>query len=427
MSFLQSRRNLLLIGLFVLLVGLTIALSISQQRTETQSSAGASTTLFFTPSSTSSSPIQKNIGETVSFDVMINPGNNLPSIVRLEMNFDGTKLAAEGTTPFVVNSTAFPQVLDQQVSTGKVIVVASIGSDGTKAIASETKVGTLTLKTLAATTPPVSITFGSSSSVLSVAATDNATDNVLSTTTPAYVRVAASPTATPTMTPTPTRTPTPTGVSSPTVTPTRTPTPTPLITNTPTPTKTPTPTPTPAVTKVSLSLLLHGIGKGGDSANPGGTGNTSPTRTQRTVTLEVSNQQNQLVLTKQGTVVYNNTPGNFIGTIDLGTTLPGGAYTMRIKTNQYLKSLIPGIQTLTAGQTLNLPVTTLITGDINNDNVINIVDYNILLGCYSDLLPATNCTTGNKALADINDDGSVNAFDYNLFLRELTNVQGDQG
>lgn len=182
-----------------------------------------------------------------------------------------------------------------------------------------------------------------------------------------------------------------------------------------------------AGTPVTVALFLHGIGKGGDSANPTGNGNMSPQRTQRTVTIEVYNQQNQLVATQQGTVTYNSTNGNFMGTIDLGATLPTGVYTVKIKSNQYLRSLVPGIQTITSGQGVTLPPTYLIIGDSNNDNIVNIQDYNILIGCYSDLNPATNCTTNQKAASDLTDDGNVNAFDYNLFLRELTNLQGETG
>ena len=199
-------------------------------------------------------------------------------------------------------------------------------------------------------------------------------------------------------------------------------------TNTPTltPTPTNTPTPTPVSTKVSMSLLLHGLGKAGDAAKPGATGggNTNPLHPQRTVTVQVFNAQNQLVVTKQGQVNYNTTTGSFKGTVDLGTTITNGIYTVKVKTNQFLNTLIPGIQSITAGSTHQLPEVSMINGDINNDNVLNILDYTILLGCYSDFQPPASCTTQNKVMADLNDDGDVNQFDYNLFLRELTNVSG---
>ncbi len=169
---------------------------------------------------------------------------------------------------------------------------------------------------------------------------------------------------------------------------------------------------------------MHGIGTGGDSVNANSIGNTNPLRPERTITLEVYDVQNQLVLNKEGSVVYNSGTGKFNGAINLGSQLPTGVYTAKIKTDQYLRGLVSGILTITAGQSTNFPNLTLVAGDVNGDNQVNIVDYNLLIGCYSDLLPAVDCTTENDILTDLNDDGDVNQFDYNLFLRELTNVGG---
>jgi hypothetical protein len=214
----------------------------------------------------------------------------------------------------------------------------------------------------------------------------------------------------PTATIPPTNFPTATGVLSPTAT-------------TP-PTPFPTATVAPGSASIAVNLFLHGVGKGGDAVNPGGTGNMSPLRPQRTVTVDVYDVQNQLVLTKQGTVTFNATLGNFTGNIDLGSQFNTGLYTVKVKTDQYLRGLVGGIQTITQGQSTNLASLTLVAGDVNNDNAINIVDYNIIVGCYSDLLPPVSCNDVNNVRADINDDGKVNQFDYNLFIRELTNLGG---
>ncbi len=218
--------------------------------------------------------------------------------------------------------------------------------------------------------------------------------------------------------------------------PTATPT-TALMTATPFPTAIPTAVPTviaqtpiptatvvPGNTYVNVALLLHGLGKGGDSVNAGSTGNMSPLHPQKPVTVDVYDVQNQLVISKTGTVSFNATNGNFTGNVELGSQFATGIYTVKVKTEQNLRGLIGGIQTITQGQVTNLPSATLVTGDINNDNQINIVDYNIIVGCYSDLLPPVSCTDINKLRADLTDDGKVNQFDYNLFIRELTNLGG---
>lgn len=230
-----------------------------------------------------------------------------------------------------------------------------------------------------------------------------------------------TPTSAPTSpTISPTRTPTPT--TPPSATPTRTPTPTVQPTATPLP---PTNTPLPNSTKFSLTLLLHGIGKGGDNANPTSTGNMTPLRPQRTVTLElIDNETGQTVKTITGTVTYNSANGNFTGTVDGGTTVPSGQYFIKVKSPSYLRNAPQRTFTITSGQTVTIPTLTLVTADVNNDNRLDILDYNYILDCYSELNPARDCSDPNKKTAtDITDDGKVNQFDYNLFLREYS-VQG---
>jgi hypothetical protein len=228
----------------------------------------------------------------------------------------------------------------------------------------------------------------------------------------------------------PVQTATPTPVVNPTIKPTWAPTlfptawPTNVPTSAPTAVPQPTSTPAPGSTLIAVTVGLQGIGLAGDNANPGSQGNMNPLHPSRTITADVYDSQNQLVVSEQGTVIFDKSSGMFKGTVNLGDNFVTGSYTVKIKTDQYLRSLVSGIQTITSGQTTTLPQVSLIAGDINGDNQINIVDYNILIGCYSDLLPAANCTDANKVLSDLDDDGYVNQFDYNLFLRELSNVGG---
>ncbi len=232
------------------------------------------------------------------------------------------------------------------------------------------------------------------------------------------------------VTPTPSVKPTPSTKPSAIPTPTYTPTPTPKPTSSPTPSvmpsATPTPTPLPGTTTLSFpSILLHGIGSAGDSVAPGTSGNTSPLTPNRTLSVQVVNASNVLVTTLSGTITYSPSSGGFSGSVSLGSTVPTGSYLVKVKTDKYLVKQLPGIITLTQGQTTTIPPVSLIVGDINNDNTLNILDYNILLGCYSDFLPPTSCPGTNGKESDLNDDGSVNASDYNLFLRELS-VQSGQ-
>lgn len=181
----------------------------------------------------------------------------------------------------------------------------------------------------------------------------------------------------------------------------------------------------PTSTYLGFTLLLDGIGSTGDRSNPDGTGNPDPVRKARVASVEFFNDQNQLVLSKTVTVNFDSNKGAFTSVEDFGAGLPSGLYIIKLKIDQYLKVVVPGIQTLTVGKVNTLPTTSLIAGDINGDNQINILDFNLLMGCYSDLLPAVSCDAQKKALSDITDDGAVNQYDYNLFLRELNNRGGD--
>jgi len=58
----------------------------------------------------------------------------------------------------------------------------------------------------------------------------------------------------------------------------------------------------------------------------------------------------------------------------------------------------------------------VISGDINNDKTIDILDYNILLNCMQNI----NCSPGSAQYiaSDIDEDGVVDGVDYNLWLRQ---------
>ncbi len=241
------------------------------------------------------------------------------------------------------------------------------------------------------------------------------------------VVITPTPFPSPTSIPTPTMKPTPILIASPTLTPTSvptialTPTSTPFITATPKPTI----APPPNDTQLAITLLLHGLGTGGDNAFPGSTGNFTLLHPQRTITVDLYNEQSQLVVHKQGSIQFNTNTGSFLGNVDIGSAINSGSYTIKVGVTQFLTTQVPGIHTLTAGKLNILPTTSLINGDINDDNRVSILDYNLLMNCYSDLTQAKNCTGEQKTMSDLNDDGKVNAIDYNIFIRELSIIRGE--
>lgn len=183
----------------------------------------------------------------------------------------------------------------------------------------------------------------------------------------------------------------------------------------------PTPTVQPGSTNLSMNILLHGLGQGGDNANPSGGGNQNPTRPNRTINVTLTDINNATLPPAQGTLIFSQTSGSFQGIVPLGNNFTTGVYRPNIKVNQYLGKILPQLYTITRGQITSIPSFSLVAGDINNDNALNINDYNLVLECFSDLAPAKpTCTAAKKAAADITDDGNVNQNDYNLFLREMS-------
>ncbi len=181
-------------------------------------------------------------------------------------------------------------------------------------------------------------------------------------------------------------------------------------------------TPTNQPTHVMpITVFLHGIGNGGDNLNPNSSGTVSPLHTQRVALIDFFNAANQLVLSIQTPITF--TSGSFQGNSQLGA-LPAGPYTVKVSVPFYLRRTIPGIIQVIAAQNIASQTVVLIAGDSNKDNALSVLDYNILLDCFSDLSPSRNCADpAKRESADLTDDGNVNQFDYNLFLRELS-VQG---
>lgn len=190
-----------------------------------------------------------------------------------------------------------------------------------------------------------------------------------------------------------------------------------------TPTTTPTPPPSNN-TILLLNGLIDGIGSRGDNSNPDGTlSNKKPLHPARNIKISVYDASNKLVADAAGKINYSSASGSF--TESISSTIPSGSYTIKATTDNHLTRLLPGIQIIKGGESNKLPDAIFTAGDIKSDNQLNISDYNMLIGCYSDISSANDCKdTTNKDSADLNDDGAVNHIDYNLFLREIATQPG---
>jgi hypothetical protein len=405
----ENNKRKIFVGFFLLLLIISVPLTvlITRKTQETRSHASGSTSLLFTPASTASTPLQKNVGDIISVDLMVNPGTNLVTFVRFQISYDPTKLQPTDN-PFTLNTTAFPIAVEGPVvGNGTIAESVSIGSDPTKAITTVTKIGTLNFKALAPTNGTATIaSFTSLSQALSAGQTEQAGENVLSTTTPAYIVIGGNANTTPAITPIATSIP---GEG----------------------------------TMLNVRLLLHGVGAAGDNPNPSAStlSNKNPLHPQRNLDVQIFDSNNQLVSSVSAPTAINYegpTVGGFAGSVDLGPSFPSGKYNIKVKTDRYLRKLVPGIFTIENKQVTNVADVAMIAGDTNGDNFLNVLDYNALLDCgFGNISPlpmadpnatynSTNCKGHPTAeLVDVNDDGVINGPDYNLFIRELSVQNGD--
>ncbi len=107
--------------------------------------------------------------------------------------------------------------------------------------------------------------------------------------------------------------------------------------------------------------------------------------------------------------------------------LPTGTYTLRAVYPGYLASEKAGVVIANNTLVLNVDPTTLRGGDVNGDNVINILDIGSIIskfGRSTDILVrsanVTNC--GLDEAADINDDGRINISDLAIATANWASV-----
>lgn len=245
-----------------------------------------------------------------------------------------------------------------------------------------------------------------------------------------------APTPTPTLTPSPTLTPTltpiPTLTPKPTATPKLSPIPPttkPLSTTVPTrvptirfeplppsPTqKAPLPTMDPSWVanpddmQIFVTVILPGIGYN--------EGNKSIKHLTRTVMVEVFDNTNASVVTGTGILKFDGT--YFRGIIHLGKVKDDVYYIKAWAPKTLVTLITPQFQQLKSDRITILPEVVLLQGDMNEDNIIDIIDYNIALKCFQD------AACPEKATIDFNDDGKTDIFDYNLLLNNYWKYLGD--
>lgn len=142
--------------LFVILLVIPITVFLVGQQQNLQSKASPNTTLSFVEAEKTAA-----IGDQVSFDIWISPGQNTVNFVKLVIKFDATKLKTKEEN-FVVNPASNLSILEGPVLSpegNELSVNLSIENNPTKVITQDVKIGTITFEALEAADPPTEIAF----------------------------------------------------------------------------------------------------------------------------------------------------------------------------------------------------------------------------------------------------------------------------
>lgn len=154
-------KKLLLFGtLVLLLVAIPLTVYVSQQQQQTQSNAQKSTRLCFSATAGSTAcatgPIAKKAGEAFDLDVILDPGTNQVSTVRLNITYDPTRIATTGAA-ITPNAQAVSPLINPTYANGSLIarygiVLLSVGEeklvDASKTLSATTKIATVHFKAL---------------------------------------------------------------------------------------------------------------------------------------------------------------------------------------------------------------------------------------------------------------------------------------
>lgn len=214
-------KNILILGfIIILLIAIPVTVYILQQRQQTETQAVASTTLCFTKTTdniclTDTNKPSLKVGDTITLNVLMKPGTNNVIASTLNIGFDQTKIATDGSG-LVRSRDAFPSLIEGPIYTdGNISITMSVGIDLTMVVKTDIKIASVTFKALSPTdSQGTQVNFTNQTNVTSTVSDPET--NVLSTSTPAFLLITAAG-ATPTVTAAPTVPPGPTTPNTPPV------------------------------------------------------------------------------------------------------------------------------------------------------------------------------------------------------------------
>lgn len=144
----------------------------------------------------------------------------------------------------------------------------------------------------------------------------------------------------------------------------------------------------------------HGGGPGGDFTGTITLQDTDADVSDETVVMEIVDP----IL---GTLQTLNVTLNADGTFATSTTAPDGTYTVFVKGDTFLRKGVAGVTILGGAGVVN---TSLLNGDVNNDNEVGPADFALFAPAFGSFDGDPNYLNA----ADLNDDGEVGPADFSI-------------
>lgn len=163
-NFNLSKKKLLLLGfLFAVLLVIPLTVYLVQQQQETRTQAAPSTKLSFSPQSSTTA-----VGDSVTLDILVSPGSNHVSFIKLILKYDDTKLSASESS-FIVDPASKLEIIQGPVAeNGTLSVALSIGGNPTEVITTDTKIGTVTFDVIGPSDLPTEVSFDPTTEISSL-------------------------------------------------------------------------------------------------------------------------------------------------------------------------------------------------------------------------------------------------------------------
>ncbi|HVZ11985.1 MAG TPA: dockerin type I domain-containing protein [Patescibacteria group bacterium] len=166
---------------------------------------------------------------------------------------------------------------------------------------------------------------------------------------------------------------------------------------------------TPGATSINLSIKVEGVGSNTTIGE-----NPNPNPSTQYINVSIFDLNNNFLQEIPSSVNYDSPSSTFKNIIS--ASIPSGTYKLKIRLGNTLWKAINNA--VLNSQTTPISVS-IVPGDLNSDNSLDLYDYNTMISCYG----TSQCS--QKTQADLNMDGKVDEQDLNILYSEFTNRQGD--